>query len=155
MEAALEHFVRDLAGPLLFLLIAASLAVLARGADLLVDEAVTLSLRWQLPKAVVGATVVTDRAWKRIPAARRPRLRKSARNIGIRLQRKINKLGVDAIKVMKKHGLTVHAVPPDVVVAWEKRARQSYSKLIGHIVPKESVAEVERLRDAFRTSRGS
>jgi len=59
MEAAIEHLVRDLAGPLLFLLIAATLAVLAWGADRLVDEAVVLSLRWQLPKAVVGATVVS------------------------------------------------------------------------------------------------
>ncbi len=59
MEAAIEHFVRDLAGPLLLLLIAAALAVLAWGANRLVDEAVALSLRWQLPKAVVGATVVS------------------------------------------------------------------------------------------------
>jgi len=59
MEAAIEHFMHDLAGPLLFLLIAATLTVLAWGADRLVNEAVVLSLRWQLPKAVVGATVVS------------------------------------------------------------------------------------------------
>ncbi len=59
MEIALEHFVQGLAGPWLFLLIAAIIAVLAKSADRLVREAVFLSLRWKLPKAVVGATVVS------------------------------------------------------------------------------------------------
>lgn len=59
MEIALEHFVQGLAGPWLFLLIAAIIAVLAKSADRLVHEAVFLSLRWKLPKAVVGATVVS------------------------------------------------------------------------------------------------
>ncbi len=103
---------------------------------------------------LVGATVVTDRAWKRIPAALKPRLRKSARDMGIRLQRKIRKLGPAAVKVMKKHGLKVHAVPPEAVAAWEKGARRGYSKLIGRIVSKESVAEAQRLRDAYRAQTG-
>ncbi len=108
-------------------------------------------LKWA---PLVGATVITERTWKRIPAALKPRLKKSARDIGIRLQRKIRKLGVDAVKVMKKHGLSVHAVPPEAMAAWEKGARRGYPMLIGHIVPEGSVAEVERLRDAFRARQG-
>jgi TRAP-type C4-dicarboxylate transport system substrate-binding protein len=104
--------------------------------------------------ALVGATVVTDRAWKRIPAGLRPRLKKSAREIGIRLQRTVRKLGVEAVTVMKKHGLKVHAVSLETAAAWEKGARRGYPKLIGKIVPKESVAEAQRLRDAFRANPG-
>ena len=59
MEIALEHFIQGLAGPWLFLLIGATIAVLAKSADWLVNEAVFLSLRWKLPKAVIGATVVS------------------------------------------------------------------------------------------------
>jgi cation:H+ antiporter len=59
MEAALEQFAHDLSGPLLGLLIVATLAVLAKSADWLVDEAVALSLRWRMPKAIIGATVVS------------------------------------------------------------------------------------------------
>ncbi|QRN86828.1 sodium:calcium antiporter [Clostridia bacterium] len=39
--------------------IAVLLFILAKGADLLVDEAVSLSIHWGIPKMVVGATIVS------------------------------------------------------------------------------------------------
>ena len=59
MEEAIHHFVADLHWTLLALVIAASLGVLGKAADWLVDEAVTLSERSRIPKAVVGATIVS------------------------------------------------------------------------------------------------
>ena len=44
---------------LLFLILAVTLATLGKGADWLVDEAVALSTRWGLGKAVIGATIVS------------------------------------------------------------------------------------------------
>ena len=44
---------------LLFIIIAVMLATLGKGADWLVDEAVALSTRWGLGKAVIGATIVS------------------------------------------------------------------------------------------------
>lgn len=44
---------------ILFLIIALSLRFLGRGADLLVDQAVKLSLKWGISKMIVGATVVS------------------------------------------------------------------------------------------------
>lgn len=44
---------------LLFVVIAIALFTLSRGADLLVDEAVALSKRLHIPKAIIGATVVS------------------------------------------------------------------------------------------------
>lgn len=99
---------------------------------------------------LVGATVITKRKWRRIPSALRPRLLKAARTIGSRLQVLIRTLGAKAVKVMKKHGLQVHAVPPKAVVRWEHAARKGYASLIGKIVPAEAVAEVERLRGEYR-----
>lgn len=51
----LEHW------PTLILLgvIAVSLFVLSKGADMLVDEAVSLSVHWGVPKMVIGATIVS------------------------------------------------------------------------------------------------
>ena len=43
----------------LFLIIAVTLFTLGKGADWLVDEAVILSTRWGLGKAVIGATIVS------------------------------------------------------------------------------------------------
>jgi len=44
---------------LLFVIIALALVVLSKAADLLVDEAVSLSVRWGVPKMIVGATIVS------------------------------------------------------------------------------------------------
>ncbi len=59
MDAIVTGLVSDLPLLFLFIVIAGSLAVLARGADLLVEEAVTLSIRWGVPKLIIGATIVS------------------------------------------------------------------------------------------------
>lgn len=59
MEHLVADFVARLPWPLLAGLIAFCIFLLARGADLLVREAVTLSRRSGIPKTVVGATIVS------------------------------------------------------------------------------------------------
>ena len=59
MESLLEQFVSQLSSPLLAVVIIITIAMLALGADLLVDEAVILSVRSGIPKVVIGATVVS------------------------------------------------------------------------------------------------
>ncbi|MGM0379649.1 MAG: calcium/sodium antiporter [Bacillota bacterium] len=44
---------------ILFIIISASLYVLSKGADILVDEAVSLSVHWGVPKMIIGATIVS------------------------------------------------------------------------------------------------
>lgn len=59
MEAWLEHLMMQLHWAPLFLLIAVMLYLLGKGADVLIDEAVTLSNRWGVPKVLIGATIVS------------------------------------------------------------------------------------------------
>ena len=59
MEAWLETLFGELHWSLLGLVIVVSLYVLGRAADWLVDEAVELSERSNIPKAVIGATIVS------------------------------------------------------------------------------------------------
>ncbi|MDE0637679.1 MAG: sodium:calcium antiporter [Candidatus Poribacteria bacterium] len=59
MEQWIEHLIGGLPSVVLFLIIAVMLYTLSKGADWLVDEAVTLSTRWGLGKAVIGATIVS------------------------------------------------------------------------------------------------
>ena len=59
MEAWLEHFYGELHWTLLGLVIAASLYAVGWAADWLVDEAVELSERSNIPKTIIGATIVS------------------------------------------------------------------------------------------------
>ena len=59
MEQWITDLVGGLANPFLILIIAVTLYTLGKGADWLVDEAVILSTRWGLGKAVIGATIVS------------------------------------------------------------------------------------------------
>ncbi len=59
MEEALHNFMAELPWWMLLVVIAVSIAVLGKGADWVVGEAVVLSERSGIPKVVVGATVVS------------------------------------------------------------------------------------------------
>lgn len=59
MEELIHSWVAPLPLPVIFLIIVAALFTLAKGADLLVDEAVTLSKQWGVPTVIIGATIVS------------------------------------------------------------------------------------------------
>jgi cation:H+ antiporter len=59
MDAWITGFVEPLPLIVLFIIIAGALLVLMKGADLLVDQAVSLSVRWGVPKILIGATIVS------------------------------------------------------------------------------------------------
>lgn len=59
MEAWLLEILDSVPIILLFVIIAAFLFTLSKGADILVDEAVSLSIRWGIPKMIIGATIVS------------------------------------------------------------------------------------------------
>lgn len=59
MESLLQQLMAAQSLPILFSIVALFIYTLARGADMLVEEAVTLSLRWGVPKLLIGATIVS------------------------------------------------------------------------------------------------
>lgn len=59
LEGWLESKLGNLHTIWLFVIIAITLYLLGKGADILVDEAVTLSTRWGIPQTLIGATIVS------------------------------------------------------------------------------------------------
>lgn len=59
MEALIHTYLNSFPTFVLVLIISAMLYILSKGADMLVDKAVSLSLHWGVPKMVVGATIVS------------------------------------------------------------------------------------------------
>ncbi|MDC7124513.1 MAG: calcium/sodium antiporter [Spirochaetales bacterium] len=59
MEELIVSFVQNMPIIILLVMIFALLYLLGKGADILVDEAVALSVKWGIPKILIGATIVS------------------------------------------------------------------------------------------------
>ncbi len=59
MDNLILGFLESFPSIFLLITIGISLYVLGKGADLLVDQAVSISLKWGIPKIIVGATIVS------------------------------------------------------------------------------------------------
>jgi len=59
MEELIHGFLANQNTIILLIIIALFLWTLGKGADILVDEAVSLSIHWGIPKMVIGATIVS------------------------------------------------------------------------------------------------
>lgn len=106
-------------------------------------------LKWA---PLTGATVISTRAWSRVPADLRPILLKLTQEAGVKLRNDVRELEQNAIAAMIKRGLQVVPVPPEALKEWEALTRSVYADIRGKIVPAEYFDEVLRLRDEFRAS---
>ena len=106
-------------------------------------------LKWA---PLTGATVISTRAWSRIPADLRPILLKLTQETGAKLRNDVRELEQNAIAAMIKRGLQVVPVPPEALKEWEALTRSVYADIRGKIVPAEYFDEVLRLRDEYRAS---
>ncbi|PKM49395.1 MAG: sodium:calcium antiporter [Firmicutes bacterium HGW-Firmicutes-7] len=59
METILINFLENMPTIMLVIIAALSLFTLGKGADFLVEEAVSLSVHWGVPKMIIGATIVS------------------------------------------------------------------------------------------------
>ena len=100
---------------------------------------------------LVGATVISNRAWEGIPANMRPQLLEAARSAGRRLLPEIRQLNEDAIPAMTKRGLNVVRPDSAALASWFAEAKDAYPKLRGRYVSADLFDEVERLRNEFRS----
>lgn len=102
---------------------------------------------------LIGATIIKVEKWNALNAAQQPALLKASAKAGESFRAETRKQSIVAVDTMKKYGLTVHAVPPDAVAAWEKAAKAAWPALMGKSVPAELVAELEKLRDEYRATK--
>lgn len=59
MDKLIYNLMQSAPNILLVIIVFTSLYILAKGADFLVEEAVTLSVKWGVPKMIIGATIVS------------------------------------------------------------------------------------------------
>jgi TRAP-type C4-dicarboxylate transport system substrate-binding protein len=100
---------------------------------------------------IVGAMVVTRRAWDKLPPETQASLRQSAETAGAEIRRASREEDTVAIATMReKHKLQVHDLPPGAQEQWQTEIAKIYPKLRGSVVPADLFDEVEAALKEFR-----
>lgn len=96
---------------------------------------------------IVGAGVITTKAWKAIPDADKPKLLAAAAAVEQRLRDEVPKLDLNAVEQMKKRGLTVtKPVGPE----WKTQLDGLAKTMRGDSVPQDIFDLAVKARDEFR-----
>jgi len=111
-----------------------------------------LDVNW-LP--LVGGLVITKKSWDALSPADQEAMRKAATECGQEFQARGRQENEEALEAMKKRGLQVHAVSPEVEAEWRRFSEGFYPKLRGHIVPADVFDEVVQVLRDYRAAQGS
>ena len=102
---------------------------------------------------LVGAAVITKKSWDAIPLEGREALRKAATETGKLMKADGRRESVESVEAMRKRGLRVHAVTPEVEAEWRREAGAADPKNRGGIVPADIFDEVVKQLKAYRAAR--
>ncbi len=108
-----------------------------------------LRLNW-VP--LVGATVVTRKAWEAVPEASRAAMLKDAAVAGAEIRKRGREENEESIVAMQKRGLEVHDLKPEELEAWRKYAESVHPRIRGEVVPADMFDEVQRLLKEYRAA---
>lgn len=101
---------------------------------------------------LTAAVVVSKRAWDRIPEALKPQLIAASDTARADAEVRVRALEEQAVESMKKYGLTVHDIAPEVAADWSTEVEQAYPTLIGKSVPEDIYNQVRALLDEYRAA---
>lgn len=109
-----------------------------------------LALNWA---PIVGALVITKKAWDDMPPAVQDAVRAAGAGAGAQIRSKARQEVDDAVEAMKKRGLTVHQPSPEQMKEWNDLAARLYPKIRGKMVPADTFDEVFALLKAYRAGK--
>jgi TRAP-type C4-dicarboxylate transport system substrate-binding protein len=110
-----------------------------------------LEINWA---PIVGALVLTRRAWEAMTPAAQQALRTGGESASIAMRTQARKEVDEAVEAMRKRGLTVNRPNPEQVREWSDLAEKLYPRIRGTMVPAETFDEVFAHLKAFRATRG-
>jgi TRAP-type transport system periplasmic protein len=104
---------------------------------------------------LVGATVITKKAWDSLPADLQGTFKNAATRTGQQMQSRSRQESDEAVAAMKKRGLQVHAVSPELDAEWRQFAEGVYPIVRGALVPAEMFDQVTRIIAEYRSKEGN
>lgn len=106
-----------------------------------------LDMNWA---PIVGAAVITRKAWESMSPAGQKALREAADTAAAQLHAASRRENDASVEAMKKRGLKVQPVTPEVEAEWRGLAEQVYPMIRGKMVPADLFDEVMRLLQEYR-----
>jgi TRAP-type C4-dicarboxylate transport system substrate-binding protein len=103
---------------------------------------------------LVGAIVVTRGLWDAMTPAGREALRRAGEAAGVEMRALSRREQEQAVAAMRKRGLRVQPVSPQVEAEWRALAEGLYPMIRGRMVPAELFDEVQRLLVEYRAAQG-
>ncbi|GAC1620702.1 MAG: TRAP transporter substrate-binding protein [Candidatus Acidiferrum sp.] len=101
---------------------------------------------------LVGATVMTKKAWSTLSPDQRAVIRKAATQAGNEIQTRSRAENVTAVEAMKRRGLQVHEVTPEMEIEWRRYLEGVYPKMRGGMVPVDVFDEVQHYLADYRAA---
>lgn len=106
-----------------------------------------LDLKWSV---LSGATVIRKDIWDKIPPDIQTKMRGAAAAAGVKIRAGARKEDLESIAAMKKRGLTVNPVTPQIEEEWLRLTKVIYPQLRGKSVPADVFDEVQKLVTEYR-----
>ncbi|MBN8505084.1 MAG: TRAP transporter substrate-binding protein DctP [Burkholderiales bacterium] len=106
-----------------------------------------LELNWA---PIVGALVVTQKAWSAMSPAAQQALLQSGEKAGVAMRQHARKEVDEAVAAMVKRGLTVHRPTEAQLKEWQQLAEQLYPRIRGSLVPADTFDQVFQHVRAYR-----
>jgi TRAP-type C4-dicarboxylate transport system substrate-binding protein len=110
-----------------------------------------LEINWA---PIVGAMVVTTRAWDAMTPAAQDALRAAGEKAGIQMRAQARREVDEAVEAMKKRGLIVHKPNVQEMQEWNDLAEKLYPRIRGSMVPADTFDEVFKHVKAYRQTPG-
>jgi len=110
-----------------------------------------LEINWA---PIVGAMVVTKKAWDEMSPAAQTALRAAGEKAGVEMRNKARKEVDEAVDAMKKRGLAVNKPSAAQLREWSELADKLYPRIRGTMVPADTFDEVFRHIKAYRAGQG-
>lgn len=108
-----------------------------------------LDIRW-VP--IVGAAVITRKTWDALSPAGKEALQRAATKAAAALRAQREASDREAIEQMRKRGLQVHALTPEIEAEWRQIAESAYPKIRGTMVPADMFDAVQRALVEYRSA---
>ncbi len=106
-----------------------------------------LEINWA---PIVGALVVTTKAWDAMTPEGQATLRAAGEKAGLQMRTQARREVDEAVEAMKKRGLVVHTPTPTEMKEWNALADALYPRIRGTMVPADTFDEVFKHVKAYR-----